>query len=392
MAAVVTDELTGVEFGLLGRAEVVRSSVQEITSPNLYTLGIPVDNGLNSLKLGTSDSRIRCSTCRHSVHSCPGHPGHLHLAAPMYHVAFLDTTIKVLRCVCTWCSAVLAPPARAPKAKRKALQALALAGRAVAKCPACGGPQPTYARLGATVERTWADDTVFESEAEKERAHAPFDARAAHRILEHISDDGIAMLGMSPDYSRPADLILTELLVPSVVIRPSVQVDDGSRTRGQDDLTLKLNDVVKANAQLKEALEKKSPPSEVARLVDAIQLHISLYLDKDNTTPQQQQERRRQTTRSGPCRSLASRMRGKKGRIRGNLMGIFLLVTLMRLPSYAFMGMITEERMLSALAVFPAVAVGALLGDRIHLNLKESTFQRLVAAALTVIGVLLLAR
>jgi len=57
---------------------------------------------------------------------------------------------------------------------------------------------------------------------------------------------------------------------------------------------------VKANAQLKEALEKKppAPPSEVARLVDAIQLHISLYLDKDNTTAQQQQERRRQTTRS----------------------------------------------------------------------------------------------
>ena len=38
---------------------------------------------------------------------CPGHFGHLELRKPMYHVSFLNTTLKVLRCVCFTCSAIL---------------------------------------------------------------------------------------------------------------------------------------------------------------------------------------------------------------------------------------------------------------------------------------------
>jgi uncharacterized membrane protein YfcA len=46
--------------------------------------------------------------------------------------------------------------------------------------------------------------------------------------------------------------------------------------------------------------------------------------------------------------------------------------------------------MWSALAVLPAVILGALIGNRIHLRIEESTFRRLVSAALLLIGLLLL--
>jgi uncharacterized membrane protein YfcA len=75
---------------------------------------------------------------------------------------------------------------------------------------------------------------------------------------------------------------------------------------------------------------------------------------------------------------------------RGHLMAIFLLMTTVRVPSYAVFGLITAPRLWSALAVMPAVILGALLGNSIHLRIEEATFRRLVSAALLLIGLLLL--
>lgn len=79
-----------------------------------------------------------------------------------------------------------------------------------------------------------------------------------------------------------------------------------------------------------------------------------------------------------------------KAVFRGQLMAIFLLMTTVRVPSYAAFGLITPQRIWSALVVLPAVLVGAVIGNRIHLELGEETFRRLVSAALVVVGLLLL--
>jgi uncharacterized membrane protein YfcA len=93
----------------------------------------------------------------------------------------------------------------------------------------------------------------------------------------------------------------------------------------------------------------------------------------------------------GPPLILHYRLSGmEKAAFRGNLMAIFLLMTTVRVPSYAAFGLITAPRMWSALAVLPAVIVGALIGNNIHLRIEEATFRRLVSAALVVIGILLL--
>lgn len=46
----------------------------------------PRDKGLSDLKLGTIDDGKFCSTCRMGPKDCPGHFGHIELAAPVYHV------------------------------------------------------------------------------------------------------------------------------------------------------------------------------------------------------------------------------------------------------------------------------------------------------------------
>jgi uncharacterized membrane protein YfcA len=93
----------------------------------------------------------------------------------------------------------------------------------------------------------------------------------------------------------------------------------------------------------------------------------------------------------GPPLILYYQLRGvDKTVFRGNLMAIFLLMTAVRVPSYAALDLITAPRLWSAAAVMPAVLVGAFIGQRIHLSLAEDRFRRLVSVALLMIGCLLL--
>jgi uncharacterized membrane protein YfcA len=80
-----------------------------------------------------------------------------------------------------------------------------------------------------------------------------------------------------------------------------------------------------------------------------------------------------------------------KAAFRANLMAVFLLMTIVRVPSYGWMGLITPERLWSSVMVLPAVVAGAWLGNRLHLQVAESTFRRLVSVALAILGVVLLA-
>lgn len=95
----------------------------------------------------------------------------------------------------------------------------------------------------------------------------------------------------------------------------------------------------------------------------------------------------------GPPLIFYYQLRGiDKAAFRGTLMAIFLLMTVIRVPSYAVFGLITAPRLWSSLAVFPAVLAGAWIGNRVHLRIDEATFRRLVSVALVLIGLVLLAQ
>jgi len=95
----------------------------------------------------------------------------------------------------------------------------------------------------------------------------------------------------------------------------------------------------------------------------------------------------------GPPLIFYYQLSGAEKRVfRGNLMAIFMLMTLVRVPSYAALGLITPPRFWSSAAVFPAVLLGAVIGHHVHISLDERTFRRLVSAALVLIGAVLLLR
>ncbi len=81
-----------------------------------------------------------------------------------------------------------------------------------------------------------------------------------------------------------------------------------------------------------------------------------------------------------------------KTAFRANLMTIFLLMSAVRVPSYAASGLVTGTRLWSSLLVMPAVLFGAWLGHRLHVKISEHTFRRLVSFLLAALGAVLLIR
>ena len=69
--------------------------------------GKPKIGGLMDPRQGVIERTGRCQTCAGNMTNCPGHFGHIELAKPVFHVGFLSKDVKILRCVCYYCSRLL---------------------------------------------------------------------------------------------------------------------------------------------------------------------------------------------------------------------------------------------------------------------------------------------
>ena len=124
-------------------------------------------------------------------------------------------------------------------------------------------------------------------------------------------------MGLSNDYARPEWMIITVLPVPPPPVRPSISMDgSGTGQRGEDDLTYKLGDIIRANAQVRRCETDGSPAHVVMEYENLLQFHVATYMDNDIAgQPQALQKSGR------PVKSIRARLKGKEGRLRGNLMG-----------------------------------------------------------------------
>ena len=97
-----------IQFGLLSPEAIQNMAVCEITNPRSFEdNGTPTEGGINDLRMGTTDKKLRCATCKCNFIDCPGHFGYIHLAKPVFHVGFISECLKLLKCVCKKCSRIL---------------------------------------------------------------------------------------------------------------------------------------------------------------------------------------------------------------------------------------------------------------------------------------------
>ena len=201
----------------------------------------PKQSGVCDTRLG-SIGGLPCRTCGHDGITCTGHWGHIELVQPFYHSGFQEAICKILRAVCYFCSELLDQDTDTSTMRPKlALMTHAVRSTATTRCSACGGCQPTYARAtNCQITCTFYPGAMFDNAEEKNFAERKFTPRECLSIFKNISGADCVRLGMNPSRSRPEDMIMEVIRVPPISIRPMISVADTSRSRGHDDLTLKL--------------------------------------------------------------------------------------------------------------------------------------------------------
>ena len=120
-------------------------------------------------------------------------------------------------------------------------------------------------------------------------------------------------IDLDPLIGRPENLILQNLLVPPVPIRPSVAMDVGGGSN-EDDLTVKLQEILDVNVALELAMTRGPQTRTIMEEWDFLQVQVAQYINGEMPGLQRPMG-------SKPIRGLCQRLKGKQGRFRGNLSG-----------------------------------------------------------------------
>lgn len=180
----------------------------------------------------------------------------------------------------------------------------------------CGNVQPDIRREGLKLVGTWKLRKGEDEEEGRQPDKRPITPQMALNIFRNISAEDIKKLGLSNDYARPEWMLITVLPVPPPPVRPSIVVGDASGMRGEDDLTYKLGDIIRANSNVRRCEQEGSPQHVVTEFESLLQFHVATYMDNNIAgQPQALQKSGR------PVKSIRARLKGKEGRLRGNLMG-----------------------------------------------------------------------
>jgi DNA-directed RNA polymerase II subunit RPB1 len=92
-----------------------------------------------------------------------------------------------------------------------------------------------------------------------------------YTTFKKMLDSDLHLLGLSDEYARPEWMILTVLPVPPPPVRPSIAVDGGAM-RSEDDLTYKLGDIIKANANVRRCEGEGAPAHVVSEFEQLLQV------------------------------------------------------------------------------------------------------------------------
>ena len=336
-----------IEFSIFGNQEIKRYSVINdqygINIPETYDNGEPKQGGLVDKRLGITDYSSLCDTCGLNTNDCPGHFGHMVLADDVFHSGYIDILKNILNCICLQCSKLLIT-----KTKDEIIELL---GNSIGKnrfmkikkitsnikfCQhfdgGCGKPVgkiiKNITKLGAVeLHVSYSVDNKVDDKGEisenigfKKKNIEILTSNRVYNILKNIDDDDWQLMGFDPKKNRPEDFIIKNFPIPPVAIRPSVKLEMLSGA-SENELTSKLADIIKDNARLRKQKERtnivndKTKYNPNADYLALLQYDIASYITDDTVLPKSEQKN------SKVSKSVAERLKGKTGRIRGNLMG-----------------------------------------------------------------------
>ncbi|CDW74169.1 dna-directed rna polymerase ii subunit rpb1-like [Stylonychia lemnae] len=322
-------QVNSVEFCLLDQDEILKSSVVSIKNERIYDQIkglIPSFEAVNDPRMGTIDRDRTCFSCKGSHVDCPGHFGHIELAKPVYHIGCLEYVMKLLRCVCFSCGKLLYPREkdqidaikRIKNAKSRFAQVLRSSEKHMYRyCDiqneGCGMKQPKFIKKSISILVEYFQDNqnymqnLGYNTADFKAIVQPEDA---FRVLSRIPPEEQELIGIK----KPQNMIIKRLLVCPPPVRPSIAM--GSTARCEDDLTFSYQVILKHNNILFTQIEKGANLTTINELRNCLQYYVATLMNNEIAGQPSHKHK------SGkPLKALRARLKGKEGRIRGNLMG-----------------------------------------------------------------------
>lgn len=322
--------ITQVDFSIYNNRDVLYySAINDpagITMSDIYRDNIPVTGGVFDTRMGITD-RSLCATCGEMETRCPGHFGHIKFVEPVFHIGFINILRNILSCICIKCNKLLIDT----KDPRIANEINHLSGKerfhrvkelcgSVNYCQridGCGIPahKITVVKKNGKVYILGEPKvkSIGEDASDTPRILTP---KFCRDTLKSVSYEDCVDMGLVPDITRPEDMVIENFPVPPVQVRPSVRVE--SIGNKMDDLTHKLLDIVKKNESLKNtkgdgSLNKKYTVDDNHLL---LQYHVATFYSNGIVGVPKSMQKNKTVTKS-----MSERLKGKEGRIRGNLMG-----------------------------------------------------------------------
>jgi len=286
--------LKGVEFSIWSAEDIKRTAVCDIFEKKTTHKGLLLKNGLRDPRMGPMKGK--CVTCGLNKGRCPGHFGYIDLVEYVFHISWVTNVIHWLKCICFHCGTIIIKdidPSKlnGPRNKHMHLYIKNLHG----KCPECSNRQPKY---------SWNKD-----KQQILMNNAPYANEDILVHLNHVTDETIAAMKMS----HPRNMLLKTLPVPPPNVRPPIMA--GDTIRGEDDLTYRLLQILRANDKLKKMIEGKRPSHIIATARESLQTAVTGYINHRKLGNSRKRSSKREYT------SVTARLTKKEGRIRGNLMG-----------------------------------------------------------------------
>ncbi len=319
--------IIGMQFSILSPDEIRRGSVANIVSRDTYVNNKPVIGGLFDPRMGVLDPGLICPTDGLNYMQTPGYFGHIELARPIFYIQYLNTVLKILRCICIKCSKLLLSKDKYRHfldiaTRNRWLKVFPIASKITRcgddTCDGCGCKQPKkiYKEGLATIIAEWPNiEGIADEEGNiKEKLTMKLTPEIVLKIFRRISDEDVTFMGFSPLYSRPDWMICQVLAVPPPSLRPSVKHD--AQQRSEDDISHIIVNIIKANKTLDEKLKQNATAKVLDDWHTVLQYYCATMID--NRIPGVASV----AQRSGRAlKSVKDRLVGKGGRVRGNLMG-----------------------------------------------------------------------
>ena len=299
-----------VNFFVLGDEENKQDSCIEVRNKDLFRQGIPIPNGVYDPHMGTTEYEWKCQTCFNNKINCPGHFGHINLRYPVQNHLFKDEIVQWLKIVCFKCGELLLGKINLKNKKNK-LSEYVKNVRNIdrnSKCKNCGEIHPHIVKDKERVTVIMIEYYNGKTLTSREQLYNHTIANIFEKIkLDHVKH-------ISP--THPRKFIIYNIRVPPNTVRPDIKKISGGRSNN-DDLTTLSKAIVEINKDLPliipdtihESLQTQYHNLDLT--ASAIVKETGSWSGKNKIL----------TNSNRPPGSISSRISGKNGRIRQNLMG-----------------------------------------------------------------------